>query len=294
LETPFLRDALDRLGIEIQVGQRHEYKNAVNTFVERDFTAAHREASERIVASSLSMIIDGIATGRGLSPGQVRELIDNAPLSAEQARRAGLVDRLGYRDEVYAAARSHARRTAGSSAGRETGDSAGGDVGASSDVEAGADTAGGDDRDGVSLMYLSHYRRVALRREASRLRVPAPVLHRGLPSSKPGGKAVRHGVERHKVIAVIHGTGPVLLGRGGRAPFGGPVMTSDALTAAFRAAGRDDDVAAVVFRVDSPGGSYVASDLIRREVERFQATGRPVVVSMGSVAASGGYFVALG
>ncbi len=303
LETPFLRDALDRLGIEIQVGQRHEYKNAVNTFVERGFTAAHREASERIVASSLSMIIDGIAAGRGLSPDRVRELIDNAPLSAEQARRAGLIDRLGYRDEVYAAARAHARRTVGNSADREAGagseTGAGREVDTGGDVEAGADTAAGNDRDGVSLMYLSHYRRMALRREASRLRVPAPVRHRGLPPSWPGGKVVRHGderrgTERHKVIAVIHGTGPVLLGRGGRAPFGGPVMASDVLTAAFRAAGRDDDVAAVVFRVDSPGGSYVASDLIRREVERFQATGRPVVVSMGSVAASGGYFVALG
>ncbi len=131
-------------------------------------------------------------------------------------------------------------------------------------------------------MYLSHYRRAALRKEGSRLRVPTL-------SARPGARA-----DRHKAIAVIHGTGPVVLGRGARSPLAGPVMASDALTAAFRAAGRDDEIAAVVFRVDSPGGSYVASDLIRREVERFQATGRPVVVSMGSVAASGGYFVALG
>uniref|UniRef100_UPI002025A262 signal peptide peptidase SppA n=1 Tax=Frankia sp. Cppng1_Ct_nod TaxID=2897162 RepID=UPI002025A262 len=263
LETPFLRDALDRLGVEIQVGQRHEYKNAVNTFVERDFTAAHREASERIVASSLSMIVGGIAAGRGLTPERVRELIDNAPLSGEQARRAGLVDRLGYRDEVYAAASAKARENT----------SGGGHCG---------DPESGDERDGVSLVYLSHYRRAALRKEGSRLRVPTL-------SARPGARA-----DRHKAIAVIHGTGPVVLGRGARSPLAGPVMASDALTAAFRAAGRDDEIAAVVFRVDSPGGSYVASDLIRREVERFQATGRPVVVSMGSVAASGGYFVALG
>ncbi|WP_322778383.1 signal peptide peptidase SppA [Frankia sp. Cas4] len=254
LETPFLRDALDRLGIEIQVGQRHEYKNAVNMFVERDFTAAHLEASGRIVASSLAMIIDGIATGRDLPPDRVRDLIDNAPLSGEQAVRAGLVDRLGYRDEVYAAARAHARRTV-------------------------PDAGEGE---GGTLVYLSHYRRASVRREASRLRV-ATLSARGPARS-----------QRRRVIAVIHGTGPVVLGRPGRSPLAGPAMTSDALTAAFRAAGRDDDVAAVVFRVDSPGGSYVASDLIRREVERFQASGRPVVVSMGSVAASGGYFVALG
>ncbi|WP_250285629.1 signal peptide peptidase SppA [Frankia sp. CiP1_Cm_nod2] len=321
LETPFLRDALDRLGIEIQVGQRHEYKNAANTFVERDFTAAHREASERIVVSSLSMIVDGVAAARGLSPARVRELIDNAPLSAEQARRAGLVDRLGYRDEVYAAARAHARRTAGAAtpavATAGAAGSAAGAAGAAGEAGAGADAAargtrradapaGGDvlaggtattaedERDGVIMMYLAHYQRTAQRREASRSRLPVPMPRLGGRPAEPGGKAFRRGPERRKVIALIHGTGPVLLGRGGRAPLRGPAMASDALTAAFRAAGRDEDVAAAVFRVDSPGGSYVASDLIRREVERFQATGRPVVVSMGSVAASGGYFVALG
>ncbi len=274
LETPFLRDALDRLGIEIQAGQRHEYKNAVNTFVERDFTDAHREASGRIVTSSLSMIIDGIATGRALPPDRVRELIDSAPLSGAQAREAGLVDRLGYRDEVYAAAKTHARQV-----GTGAAPSPGPSTAESGAAESGAAESGADRDDGVTLQYLSHYRRVSLRREASRPRVPALGAARS---------------ERRRVIAVIHGTGPVVLGHPGRSPLAGPVMTADALTAAFRAAGRDDDVAAAVFRVDSPGGSYVASDLIRREVERFQATGRPVVVSMGSVAASGGYFVALG
>jgi protease-4 len=96
-----------------------------------------------------------------------------------------------------------------------------------------------------------------------------------------------------KVVAVIHGTGPVLHGRGRGMPFAGTALTSDAVGAAFRAAAQDDDVAAAVFRVESPGGSYVGSDVVRREVERFQASGRPVVVSMGSVAGSGGYFVAL-
>jgi protease-4 len=63
--------------------------------------------------------------------------------------------------------------------------------------------------------------------------------------------------------------------------------------AALRAAGERDSVAAVVLRVVSPGGSYVASDAIHREVVRLREAGTPVVVSMGSVAASGGYFVAM-
>jgi protease IV len=53
-------------------------------------------------------------------------------------------------------------------------------------------------------------------------------------------------------------------------------------------------VAAVVLRVNSPGGSYIASDAIRHEVRRLRADGIPVVAAMGSVAASGGYFVSMG
>jgi protease-4 len=63
---------------------------------------------------------------------------------------------------------------------------------------------------------------------------------------------------------------------------------------AIRDAAEDDRVKAIVFRVDSPGGSYVASDTIRRETQRAQEAGKPVIVSMGNVAGSGGYFVALG
>jgi protease IV len=63
------------------------------------------------------------------------------------------------------------------------------------------------------------------------------------------------------------------------------------VAAALRAAGADDNARAVVLRVDSPGGSYTASDVIWREVVRLRAAGKPVVVSMGDVAASGGYFI---
>src|SRR3546814_2033509 len=63
---------------------------------------------------------------------------------------------------------------------------------------------------------------------------------------------------------------------------------SEALSAAID----DPAVAAIVFRIDSPGGSYVGSDTIWREVQRASDLGKPVVVSMGNLAASGGYFVA--
>ena len=71
-------------------------------------------------------------------------------------------------------------------------------------------------------------------------------------------------------------------------------MGSESLAAAFRAAAADSDVRAIVFRVDSPGGSYVASDTIAREAARAREKRKPVIVSMGDLAGSGGYMVAQG
>jgi protease-4 len=69
---------------------------------------------------------------------------------------------------------------------------------------------------------------------------------------------------------------------------------ADSMIERIRAARDDDSVRAMVLRIDSPGGSAFASDLILRELELFQASGKPIVVSMGSVAASGGYWISMG
>jgi len=96
-------------------------------------------------------------------------------------------------------------------------------------------------------------------------------------------------------IALIYGAGAVMRGESSVSPLvGGAVMGSETVTRAFRTAIEDDRVRAIVFRVDSPGGSYVASDAIWRETIRARAAGKPVIVTMGNVAGSGGYFVAMG
>src|SRR5205807_4714434 len=76
-------------------------------------------------------------------------------------------------------------------------------------------------------------------------------------------------------------------------PVSGGAMGSDTIAAALRAAANDRRARAIVLRINSPGGSYVASDTIWREVVRARAAGTPVVVSMADVAASGGYFIAM-
>ena len=97
-----------------------------------------------------------------------------------------------------------------------------------------------------------------------------------------------------KTIALVFGVGGVTRGTSDYDPVqGSQNMGSDTVAGAIRAAADDKDVKAILFRVDSPGGSYVASDTIWREVVRTRQAGKPVIVSMGNLAGSGGYFVAM-
>ncbi len=92
-------------------------------------------------------------------------------------------------------------------------------------------------------------------------------------------------------IALVHASGPVI---SGEAPATGKFISGVATAAQIDRASRDERVSAIVFRVNSPGGSAVGSDLVWRAVREAQGRGKPVVVSMGDVAGSGGYYVAAG
>jgi len=118
--------------------------------------------------------------------------------------------------------------------------------------------------------------------QAQRLDWSEYVKHEGLPH------------EEGKTIALIYGVGGVQRGKSGFSPMSGkPAMGAETVCKAFRQAVDDAKVSAIIFRIDSPGGSYVASDTIWRETVRAREKGVPVIVSMGNMAGSGGYFVAM-
>jgi protease-4 len=100
--------------------------------------------------------------------------------------------------------------------------------------------------------------------------------------------------EKGTTIALVYGVGTILRGKSGFNPATGElILGSDTVAEALRQAAEDEDVEAILFRIDSPGGSYVASDSIWREAVAARKAGKPLIASMGSVAGSGGYFIAM-
>ncbi|MGA8332130.1 MAG: signal peptide peptidase SppA, partial [Mycobacterium sp.] len=247
----FLRDALDKAGIEAQFVAKGEYKSAANLFTQDRYTDAHREADTRLLESLRAQVWQGIAESREVGLDMLDGLADRAPLLRDVAVSSGLIDRIGYRDEAYARI---AELVGAKGISPETGDA--------------------DDDNAPPRLFLSRYAR------ATGPGGPRP----SIPGRGPKG-----------TIAVVTLAGPIVSGRGGsRVPFGTSNAGGDTIAAALREAAADDEVSAIVLRVDSPGGSVTASETIWREVKKARQHGKPVVASMGAVAASGGYYVSMG
>src|SRR6202167_3315240 len=108
VEQLFLHDALAKIGIGFQSAKRHEYKSAADQLTERGFTGPAREAAERLAGSVVEQLSAAIAERRGKTVEEARALLDRGPFLATDALDEGLVDELGYRDEVYKAVRKEA------------------------------------------------------------------------------------------------------------------------------------------------------------------------------------------
>lgn len=226
-EEIFFARAFERYGIDAQYEQRYEFKNAVNPFMQSDYTAAHREATLGWMNSVYLSAVANAASDRDLDRTVLQNALEAGPAVGEAARERGLVDRLGQVEEAEQRALTRAGE--------------------------GAETVG----------FAEYAARPDTRRQSG------------------------------PVIAVIEAEGPIITGTGGSAsPFGdASTIYSDRTAEAIYDAIEDEEVRAIVFRVSSPGGSDVASEQILAAVRAAVAAGKPVVVSMGAYAASGGYWI---
>jgi protease-4 len=249
----FLRDALEKAGIEAQFVARGEYKSAANLFTQDRYTEAHREADTRLLESLRAQVWRGVADSRNIDHDSLDALADRAPLLRDVALNSGLIDRIGFRDEAYARI---AELVGAEGVSPESGDA--------------------DDETAPPRLYLSRYARAT---------GPGGAPRPPMPGRRP-----------KSTIAVVTVAGPIVSGRGGSRmlPFGSPSAGGDTVAAGLREAAADDSVSAIVLRVDSPGGTVTASETIWREVKKARQHGKPVVASMGAVAASGGYYVSMG
>jgi protease-4 len=224
----FLRGTFDWIGTYPDFLHVGDYKTAVNTYLEKTYTPAHKEMSESLNRSQYEHLVRTIANSRKKPEAEVQALIDQGPFQPVDALRVGLIDDVAYEDEL-------------------------------DDLV--------NELRGADYVEAEDYARVSW--EAT-------------------------GVRPRSRIAVIHATGVINSGSSGFDPVNGAVIGADSLVGYIREARADRSIRAIVLRVDSPGGSSTASDVIWRELSISRENNRPVIVSMSDLAASGGYYIALG
>jgi protease IV len=237
----FLRGALDKLGVGVQVTRVGKYKSAVEPYTRTDLSPESRAQTQKLLDDVWSDLVGTVEQARSLPAGSFQKLIDEKGLlRAEAALAAKLVDRVAYRDEVLAELKTATDR---------------------------ADST-------------KPFKQIALKEYAKLVPANGLVAKRTVPgklevSSTPSGK-----------IAVVYAEGEIVDGHGHEEGY----VFGDTASRILRRLREDDSVKAVVLRVNSPGGSVSASEAIQREVRLIQEK-KPVVVSMGSLAASGGYWI---
>jgi protease-4 len=224
----FLRGTFDWIGTYPDFLHVGDYKTAVNTYLEKTYTPAHREMSESINRSQYEHLVRTIANARKKPEPEVRALIDQGPFQPADALRVGLIDEVAYEDEL-------------------------------------------DD-----LVEVLRHARYVEAEDYAQVSWQAA------------------GVTQRSKIAVINAAGVINSGTSGFDPVNGAVVGADSLVEYIREARADRSIRAIVLRVDSPGGSSTASDVIWRELSISRENNRPVIVSMSDLAASGGYYIALG
>ena len=229
-EAIFYRGSLDKLGIYPDVFQIGKYKNAPDQYTRKDMSEGHREVVNALLDDMFNRYVEAIAKRRNKSAEEVRAIVDNAPYSAADALKAGLIDGANYRDEVEAELKKR-------------------------------------------LGY----------KDADKLEMVSDAEYRGVEPESLG-------LNRGESIAVIYASGEIHSGKSNSNPFGDQSVGSDTLVKAINDARDDKEIKAIVLRVDSPGGTSYASDMIWHAVESARQK-KPVVVSMSDLAASGGYYI---
>ena len=230
-ERMFFKNALEKLGVEMQIVRHGKFKAAVEPFMLEKMSPENREQTMTYLNSLWNQMLKGISEKRGIPVEKLNELANQVQTlqKGEKAVASGLVDVAIYKDQVL-------------------------------DVMRGI--TGTEAKKGIPVIGISAYADVYV--------------------NKPEGK--KKGLAKNK-IAVVYASGEIGTGMGSEG------INADDLSKEIRKIRQDTTYKAIVLRVNSPGGSAYHSDVIWREVD-LAAKEKTVVVSMGDLAASGGYYIA--
>jgi len=219
----FMKEALDKLGIEMQVVKVGTYKSAVEPFILNEMSSANREQMTAYLESMYSAFLENVSEGRHIPTDTLRNIANNFLIrNADDAVHHKFIDGKCYKDEVFSKLKKR--------------------------LEV-------DEKKDVPVVSLLDY-------------------NKEVKTETKGDR-----------VAVLYAYGDIVDGEGMEGNIGG-----DKLSRELRKLRLDDRVKAVVLRVNSPGGSALASDVIAREVALTKKA-KPIMVSMGDYAASGGYYI---
>lgn len=235
----FLKNALDRLGIEMQIFRVGKFKSAIEPFTREEMSEENRQQVRSYLNSVYHHFLSNIGGERDLAPEFLDSVANNLlAINPVEAERQGLIDGTIYEDELLQMFDDEF-------------------------LEKDGDDENGDDRE-IQYIKLKDYIK-ALNGEDR---------DEDADDAEAGQ------------IAVVFAEGDIVDGNDKKNAIG-----SYAYAETLRKLRKDDDIKAVVLRVNSPGGSALASDVIWREMTLLKEA-KPVVVSMGNLAASGGYYIA--
>lgn len=227
IEVPFFSNLLKKVGITPEFYTRYEYKTAVSSLLDSNFTPAYKAELEKLGGGLYDQLVSGVSAFRNIPENEVKKLINTAPLFADQALESGLADKIAYRQELA----KMLKKTYN------------------------ADFLAIDD-------YMAHIG------ETTGSNVPEVAF------------MVLDGVIEDK--------------SGAENPLSEAVISSKNVLQQLDELRENENLKALVIRLNSPGGSYLASDEIWHALNEFKTSKNiPVVISMSNYAASGGYFIAL-
>ena len=226
MEVPFVRALANKVGITPEFYSRYEFKTAADSLTQTQMSAPYRSELEKLGKSIMDTFLNDVSKERGFVGRQLQDLVNQAPLDAEISLQKGLIDRIGYRQELLQNLKQQHQV------------------------------------DEISVEnYVLNF---------SQPKTSKKIAFLVLDGTIAEGKSIDNPLQSEKIVG------------------------AETVLKQLDEIAQDKSVKALVLRVNSPGGSYAASQEIWYALKKFKEEKKvPLIVSMGDYAASGGYFISL-